>query len=298
MSNLSISHRTLFKSPDAEAQYREAYDATMALWDIEYETIEVDTRFGITHINAAGSPDLPTLILLHGAAVCSTSWYANAGVLGRHFRVYAPDLIDYTGLSIAERPIKTRRDCSNWLTDVLDALNIERTAIAGHSYGGWLALNYAMSDPQRIERMILLAPAPSFGGIRWQFVLRFIPVFLMPTRRMFYRIFQSLSTALSGDYHPLIEQFVIGIRTFKPEATTLSVMSFYKDEELKQINLPVLLLVGEREKVYNPEKALERAGRLLPDIETELITDAGHMLIVDRADIVNDRILKFLKKTD
>jgi pimeloyl-ACP methyl ester carboxylesterase len=71
----------------------------------------------------------------------------------------------------------------------------------------------------------------------------------------------------------------------------------YTDAELKQIDHPALLLIGNAEKIYNPNKAIERAQRWMPDLTAEIIPDAGHLLIMDQPDIINARILEFLSSS-
>jgi pimeloyl-ACP methyl ester carboxylesterase len=68
----------------------------------------------------------------------------------------------------------------------------------------------------------------------------------------------------------------------------------FTDQELKQIDLPSLLLIGTAEKIYNPGKAIERAQNWMSDISAEIIPDAGHLLIMDQPDIINAHVLKFL----
>ncbi|HUL62238.1 MAG TPA: alpha/beta hydrolase, partial [Methanocella sp.] len=55
----------------------------------------------------------------------------------------------------------------------------------------------------------------------------------------------------------------------------------------------VLLLVGDQERVLDPARALERARRLVPGVEAEIVPDAGHALPIDQPTIVNERLLKF-----
>ena len=55
-------------------------------------------------------------------------------------------------------------------------------------------------------------------------------------------------------------------------------------------------MLGEREVIYAPQTALARARNLLPDIEADIISGAGHALNFDQPEIVNQRILEFLKK--
>src|SRR5262249_11236166 len=113
---------SLFKTPEGAASYLAAYNNTLALWPVPHEALDVQTSFGTTHINTAGPPELPPLILLHGFGVCSTQWFPNVAPLSQHFQAYAPDVLSQMGLSVAKRHLKTRQDCANWLVEVLDAL--------------------------------------------------------------------------------------------------------------------------------------------------------------------------------
>lgn len=292
-----MRYAALFKSPEHEERYLATYNAVLDLWSVPHETLDIETSFGTTHINSAGSPDLPPLVLLHGAAVNSTIWYPNVEPLSQYFRIYAPDIINQTGLSIEKRRPKTPQDCADWLGEVLDSLNIESAIFIGHSYGGWLTLTMAMNYPQRVQRMVLLAPAPAFSPAieSWQLMVRMMAAIFIPTKSMFYSLFQWMTTIPLNNNHILVEQIYTGVRCFRPQATTMAVMSIYKDDELRQTQTPMLLLIGEKEIVYKPKKALERAKGVLPHIQAELIADASHLLTIEKADIVNKKMLEFLK---
>jgi pimeloyl-ACP methyl ester carboxylesterase len=70
----------------------------------------------------------------------------------------------------------------------------------------------------------------------------------------------------------------------------------FKDEQLAQLSVPTLLMMGDQEVVYNYKKAIARAKKLIPNIETTLIPGAGHALNFDQPEMVNQHILAFLKK--
>lgn len=286
---------SLFKTPEGAAEYLAAYNTTLGLWPIPHEAIDVKTSFGITHINTAGSPELPPLILLHGFGVCSTQWYANVEPLSQHFRIYAPDVLSQMGLSVASRPLKTRQDYAAWLTEVLDALNLHHVRIIGHSYGGWLTLNLALSAPQRIERMVLLSPAASFASIRLRFMLHFLSAVFMSSRSRVHGFIQSTTTMKLSDTHPTIEQLLAGIKNFDGKHIGAPVVTVFKDDELRQITIPTLLLIGDRDISCQTDKVLSRAQRLIPNIEAELVANGGHLFPTDQADVTNKRILEFLR---
>jgi len=65
---------------------------------------------------------------------------------------------------------------------------------------------------------------------------------------------------------------------------------------LRGIDKPALLFVGDQEVIYNAERVIERAKRLMPNVETELIPDCGHVIAIEKPDFVNKRILSFLSE--
>jgi pimeloyl-ACP methyl ester carboxylesterase len=295
METIAMSPASLFKTPEGADKYHAAYDAVLALWPVPHQALDVQTSFGMTHINTAGSPELPPLILLHGFGVCSTQWYSNIAPLSRYFRVYAPDVLSQMGLSVATRRPKTRQNYAAWLTEVLDALDLERVCIVGHSYGGWLSLNLALSVPQRVERIVLLSPAASFASIRLPFLLHFLSAVFIPTRSRIHGFMQSTTTMPLSNSHPIIEQLIVGIKHFNGQQIGAPVVSVFTEDELRQITVPTLLLIGDHDVSCKLASVLARAQRLIPNIEAELVLGGGHLFPTDQADVSNTRMLEFLQ---
>lgn len=299
MSNLPFP----FKNPEGEAEYMAAYEAIMRLWPVPYEDMYIPSRFGSTHLVACGSKDAPPLVLLHCFFTSLTVWAYNTADFSRNYRVYAVDMMGQPSKSIPDQPISNREEMAEWLTGILDTLGINQTDLIGYSYGGFAALNYAILAPDRIKKLVLLSPA---GG-------------LVPLWKQFY-IRGILSAALSGFSHfttnilwfnwfvyqpnlknektrkifdSLSNQFALGMKYFRMAPTVLP--SAYKDEELRSVKNPTLLLVGKQEALYDPAAAIERAKQLIPNIQAELIPQAGHDLPVSKPDIVDKKVLEFLK---
>ena len=110
---------SLFKSPKAEAQYMSAYDAALGLWPVPYESFDVTTRYGRTHITACGRKDAFPLILLHGGYASSTMWFPNVADLSARFRVLALDTLGEPGKSLPTQQNATHKDCSAWLESIV-----------------------------------------------------------------------------------------------------------------------------------------------------------------------------------
>ena len=282
---------SMFKTPEGQARYFAAYDATLALWPVPVESFDVPTRFGSTHIHVCGPENAPPLVLLPGQAVSSTMWYPNIAALSRAYRVYALDIIGDMGKSVRTRPITSPLDFGTWLTDVFDELRLARAHVAGLSYGGFLALRLALSAPERVGKLALMAPA-GLLPLRPQFFFRMAAVFLPA----FVLSFQSKQKLLLGVYSPNAVPAIKQMMTTTDFRYNMYLPPVYTDEELRQVKTPTLLLLGEHEIIYDLQAALNRAVNLIAHIETAIIPGAGHALNIDQPDMVNSRILDFLEK--
>jgi pimeloyl-ACP methyl ester carboxylesterase len=280
----------IFTTPEGRVKYMAAYEAMFALWKVPHDSIEVKTGYGSTHINVSGPEDGYPLVLLHAAGLSSTVWFANIAELSANHRVYAVDVIGDAGKSVVDRLMKRRTDYAKWLREVFDGLNIERGYLLGHSYGGWLTLNMALAYPDRLRKIVLLAPAASFRplGFITKLILYLGELKIHPPTRSMLKAAAAKGTVLEETFIHLMEE----VTRYCSPATIYPTV--YTDQELKQIDLPALLLIGAGEKIYNPQKAIDRAQRWMLDLTAEIIPNAGHLLIMDQPEIINARILNFL----
>ncbi len=204
------------------------------------------------------------------------------------------DVIGDAGKSVADRLMQKRSDYAQWLKEVFDGLNIERGNLLGHSYGGWLTLNMALTYPDRLRKIVLLAPAASFRPLSFitKLILYLGEFKIHPPARSMLKAAAAKGTVLEETFIHLMEEVTRYCRSATMYPTV------YTDDELKQIDLAALLLIGSGDKIYNPLKAIQRAQNCVSDLTAEIIPDAGHLLIMDRPDIINARILKFLSEDD
>jgi pimeloyl-ACP methyl ester carboxylesterase len=294
--NILPEKNSAFGSPAGEAAFTAAYNATLALWPVTPEPMNVATRFGLTHLNASGPAGAPPLVLLPGGLMNSTCWYMNVANLSRHFRIYALDTMGDYGLSVLQRKLKDRRDSARWLEDVLDGLKIERAHVAGHSYGGWQACNFALLAPERVDRLVLLAPAETLLPIWKFFYFHAMPVVMVPSRSRVNSFVQHVSATpdAAAAFKEVAEQIYMGVKTIHIPRTVAP--TIFSDEELQRLVAPTLLLIGDKEVIYAPQAAFERAARLIPNLETELVQGAGHDLMRDQPARVDRSLIEFLQK--
>ncbi len=285
---------SLFKSEKGEREYLEAYEKTLALWPVPYMEADVKTSFGTTHIIISGPENSEPLILLHGLDASSTMWYPNIKDLACKYRVYAIDSIIEPGKSVPDRQIKSRKELADWLTGIFDHFHIEKTAVVGLSRGGWLAINLALFSRNRVSRIALLSPAVTFTFPSSGFIKDVLRLMVFPTKRIIDRILNSVSVNLQKNDKTFTDQHLKAVKYFNLKAGIGVTPALFTDDELKSLDLPVLLLIGDHD-VINDGKSIERARRLIPDITAEIIPDAGHALTMDRPELVDKRIMEFLE---
>ena len=93
----------------------------------------------------------------------------------------------------------------------------------------------------------------------------------------------------------LLELFYLGMKHFRmPPETAFIIPDVFTDEELRALEVPVLLLIGDGEVIYDPAKALDRASRLIPNFEGELVLGGKHGMCGSHYPIVDARVLEFL----
>jgi lipase len=108
------------------------------------------------HVRAFGPSDGVPVLALHGVTGHSARWQVLADALPQ-LRLIAVDLRGH-GRSPWTPPWHIEQHVADALA-VLDTLGLERVAVAGHSFGGAIAVHLARTAPQRVERLVLLDPA-------------------------------------------------------------------------------------------------------------------------------------------
>jgi pimeloyl-ACP methyl ester carboxylesterase len=106
----------------------------------------------------AGDAKNPTIVLLHGLGADTESWQFNIAALAAKYHVVAPDQI---GFGKSDKPFLKYRvgTYTDFLDKFLSELNIEKASLVGNSLGGWIAADFALKYPARVERIVLVDAA-------------------------------------------------------------------------------------------------------------------------------------------
>ncbi len=287
-----------YRSEEAKQEFLASYDARSSKWPVPSTTTTVSTGYGPIFVRMSGPEAGPPLALLHGAGGSALHWLPNIAALSERYRTYAVDIVGDHGRSVHTRELKSVDDYVAWLDDVLDALELEHDVnLVGLSYGGWISAHYALHAPERLRKVVLLAPAGIVAPLPFSWIWRAVLVALPHpyfTKDFLYWMLEDLSRTEEG--REILDQAADagyrGMRARKPRR--MAPPDVLPDEALRSFAMPILFVVGENEKLYPATEAVARLNEVAPNVGTRIVPSAGHDLTMVQADLVNQIILEFL----
>ena len=123
----------------------------------------MSSDFSLRHIDLHGTQvgyrmagQGPAVVLVHGLALSSTTWWPVMPALAERYTVIAPDLLGH-GKSAKPRGDYSLGAYASGIRDLLVALDIERATFVGHSLGGGIVMQLGYQFPERCERLVLVA---------------------------------------------------------------------------------------------------------------------------------------------
>jgi pimeloyl-ACP methyl ester carboxylesterase len=208
-------------------------------------------------------------------------------------------------LSVPRRETWPADALVEWLDEVFRVLVPEGPLdLLGLSYGGWLAGLYGLRHPERLRKVVLVAP----GGtvLRFSFAF-FMQVMMILAIRWPGASEDTLHRALRWVFadafrNDACRKYVEGDVTWMLQAGRYFALprlvwpTVLDDDAWRRWSVPCLFLVGEHEKIYSPTAALKRLRRVAPLVEAEVVPGAGHDLAMVQPDHVARRVLEFLDK--
>jgi epoxide hydrolase 4 len=257
----------------------------------------------------AGPADGPLALFLHGFPARWSTWRAILPAFARagYFAV-APDL---RGYGASDRPADIESySILRILEDVvaiLDAFGRQRAFVVGHDVGGGVAWAMAMAHPERVERLAILNSVHVVGFERqirkWSQLSKswYVFFFLLPwlpewwlSRRDFGFIHRSL--VADGLPDDVVRDLLEGIR---PAGALHAALNWYRANFQdvarkrflpKKVDLPTLVVWGDRERHLDPELATPPAD-WVSDVRVEHIPEAGHWVQHDAPEKVSALLL-------
>jgi pimeloyl-ACP methyl ester carboxylesterase len=266
-----------YRSKHGYDAVQKRYHEYLLSWPIPSDQCMLKTSLGNTFVLSCGPSSAPPLLLLHGAMGNAVAWLADALVWAQHYRVHIVDVVGESGWSAAVRPAFTGTTYSAWLLEVMAALGLQRVAIVGESLGGWLALDLATTQPERVSQLVLLCPAGI--GMPHNFLAKVWPLLLLGgwgRRKIGELALGKMPNVLTPQAQKWAEFFALIQQHFKPRHGEFPRFSH---EQLARLTMPVLLIAGAKDVLFDSAETVRRLQQACPHAGVELRPGAGHLLL-------------------
>ena len=248
------------------------------------------------------------VVLVHGLLGYSFCWRKNIPELAKYYRVLALDLAGCGYSGEIKRGSYGVPAWSQQIRQFLDAMKLNKVHLVATSAGGAAAVDLASQYPERVERMILVAPVNPFSRrivwlsriYRWSgpplLLLRWL-VRLMP--RLLPWFFR---TRYYADPSRLTPETVPGYREglrgeISVQMLRQSIHSWDPSQmttQLPRVTAPTLLVWGDQDKLV-PPGCIPRLLNALPNARAVLIPDAGHFCYEELPEAFNQEVIRFLR---
>ncbi len=288
-----------FKSEKGRQLIYASYDKLLKQWGGGFEQLDVDTKYGTTHVIRGGDESKPDLLLFHGVGDNSAlMWIYNAAELVKHFRITAIDAVGGAGKSVPGAGYGKDFDQKKWLREVMDDLKIEKAHAAGVSYGCYLAQLVKIRLPERIGRIVCMSGGVSVeteGSNMFKMMKLFLPEALFPTEGNVLKLLKKLTGPDNDNLlenSELMNHWKLLLKNFNNMSMGRHKLEKFTKQEIEGIKDDALFLIGDHDRLTYTKNCTDAADKL--GVRYEIIRNAGHALNHEKPDIVNKRMIEFL----
>jgi pimeloyl-ACP methyl ester carboxylesterase len=285
----------MFVLPDA-VRITEIPIPAQADWADAKKTVKLASGLTVAYIEM-GKLDGPPTLLIHGYTDNSRSWSLLAPFL-KERRLLAIDLRGH-GKSDAPACCYDYADFANDASEFLDAMNIGKADVIGHSLGSLAAQLLAAQHPEKVDHLVLISSTTGVGGgpgsWLWDNVMK-LEAPIDPDGQ-FMKEWYSNPNPVDGDFlnRERAESAAVPIHVWKSVLWATATNDLTHVAPL--VKAPVLVLWGEKDPLFDlaHQEKLEKA---YPEAEFQIFREAGHNMFWEFPDKAARVILPFLDAED
>ena len=245
-----------------------------------------------------GTGDL--LIFLHGIGGNKDNWDLNLPVISKYYLCVAWDARGY-GESEDYKGDFFFNDVINDLLSIYKYFGKKKAHIIGLSMGGQIACLFYEKHPEKVQSMVLCDTHFGLGNLEKKELNRFINSRKKPLLEGLEPkdIALTVSKSLVGNLNNkvAIEELVNSMSKLHKESYLKTIdasMSTFHEHIFQKINVPTLILVGEKDTLTPPSMAL-KIHDLIKNSKFSNIKEAGHLINIENPEDFNYKVLQFLK---
>lgn len=251
--------------------------------DRVYEKIEINTTLGKTQVWGINTNENhpETLVIFPGARTTSLFWDFDKG-LDRfsNLRLFLVETNGLPNFSDGATPDIKSLDYGHWANEVLIGLHIDKTFIAGASFGGLICMKLGITNPERVKAAFLLNPGclQPFSMTWSNLYYNLLPI-VKPTNKnvitfLEKAVFSKPNHQLSEQAEELIVDYeVFAISRYKDRTQK----PYYMNTELAEVAVDIYLLEGDKDLLFPYQKSIRNAKKHLKTLkDIKVFGNVGH----------------------
>ncbi|RQR22302.1 alpha/beta hydrolase [Burkholderia sp. Bp9143] len=257
--------------------------------------MHVKTRGSRIYVEERGDGE-PALLFLHYYGGSSRTWDGVIRDLAGRYRSVA---MDHRGWGDSDAPEQGYAigDLANDVQDVIEALNLERYVVVGHSMSGKVAQLFASRRPAGLQGVILVAPSPpspmTFSGEQRAAMAK-----VYDSRESITWALDNVLTAnrLAPE---LREQVIADSLRGAPQAKVAWPLGGMVEDitaDVSSINVPVVVIAGEFDQVDRPETLQSELLPRIPGARMHVLPGTGHLSPLENPAAVAAAIHPFMRQ--
>ena len=258
-----------------------------------------------TRYLASGADDLPVLILLHGTGGHAEAYTRNLGAHAPFFRTYS---IDMVGHGWTDKPDVQMEIAAyvDHLLKFIDALGVERAHISGESLGGWVAAQFAVDHPDRVDRLVLNTTGGS--AARPEVMAKIKEISMRAIENPTWEFIKARLEWLMADPSKVTDDLIEARRAIyaNPEfGEAMKRALILQEMDVRQRNLlseddwgaiaAETLVLWTSHDPTNPPEEGKRIASMIPNSQFVVMQDCGHWPQFEDPETFNDLHARFLR---
>ena len=287
-----------WRSVSARETYLAAYREVMAGMPAAQEW-DVATSWGTVHATLFPGPEGSTktpILLLPGWGAGIPMWRDLLPVLARERPVYAVDALGDAGLSTQSVPLGKPEANAGWISETLTALEAPPVHVVGHSFGGWLATDFALRHPEQTVSLSLFDPVQTFSSLKWEVYLLAIPasIPLLPQSWRDAALARISGNETIDHNDPLTRLIDAGTKGY---SSARDLPQQFTSTQLGSLSVPVYAaMAGNSTVLADPPGAVRRAEEFVPTVEASVWEGATHSLPLEEPEKAGAAVLDFMNR--
>jgi pimeloyl-ACP methyl ester carboxylesterase/membrane-associated phospholipid phosphatase len=245
------------------------------------------------------------MLFIHGFALSAEAWKNQLDEFSKSYRVIALDLpgFGYSGRSMELDYARSSQ--ADFVSKFMGALHISCAIVVGHSMGGGIAANLALSHPEKVNKLVLVDSSgyekvpERWGAINVPIFDRFVARFFIMNRFAAIRLFNKAFANDKKISESLIEQFL------KPSYVQNSLQVLIKmtldqrtenfPAKIKNIKQKTFIIWGREDEMFGTYFA-EKYHFDIKNSQLVIMPDVGHIPFMEQPDQFNAYLNEFLKQ--